>query len=86
MGAATFAESSRKEMFDDYWARAGERAENASGGHIDLWNGARLTISGPLNALAVMGRLLGRRSFRPGSAMGWSDLGNANRILFWEVR
>ncbi|MCA8125972.1 hypothetical protein LGM75_06380 [Burkholderia multivorans] len=48
-------------MFDGYWCRAGERAENASGGHLDLWNGARLTISNPLNALAVMGRLLGRR-------------------------
>ncbi|MDS0857370.1 type VI secretion system amidase effector protein Tae4 [Burkholderia pseudomultivorans] len=73
-------------MFDGYWTRAGERAENASGGHIDLWNGTRLTISSPINALAAIGRQLGRRSFRPGSAMGWSDLGNSNRILFWEVR
>ncbi|BAX58924.1 type VI secretion system amidase effector protein Tae4 [Burkholderia stabilis] len=73
-------------MFDGYWAREGEATENASGGHIDLWNGNRLTISSPFNIFATTGRLLGRHSFRPGHAFGWSDLRNSRRILFWEVR
>ncbi|WP_423758579.1 T6SS effector amidase Tae4 family protein [Burkholderia sp. NLJ2] len=73
-------------MFDGYWAREGEATENASGGHIYLWNGNRLTISSPFNIFATTGRLLGRHSFRPGHAFGWSDLRNSRRILFWEVR
>jgi hypothetical protein len=30
-------------MFDGYWTRDGESESNASGGHIDLWNGEKLT-------------------------------------------
>ncbi|MEN8518039.1 type VI secretion system amidase effector protein Tae4 [Burkholderia sp. RS02] len=73
-------------MFDGYWVRDGEAAENASGGHIDLWNGRRLTISSLPNVFATFGRVLGRHSFRPGREFGWSDLRNSNQILFWEIR
>jgi len=70
-------------MFDSYWAREGEPTENATGGHIDLWNGKRLTISGAFDAVATIGR---RDSFRPGRSLGWSDLRNSKVILFWEVK
>ncbi|ASL72821.1 type VI secretion system amidase effector protein Tae4 [Ralstonia pseudosolanacearum] len=73
-------------MFDGYWTRDGESAASASGGHIDLWNGARLTISGFWDGFATVGRYLGRQSFRPGTWYGYSDLRNSKVILFWEVQ
>jgi hypothetical protein len=76
--------------FSRYWTRDGESAANASGGHIDLWNGSRLTISGGLDALATIGRRFGMNSFRQGasiaSAASWSDLGGSKSILFWEIK
>ncbi|WP_322059480.1 type VI secretion system amidase effector protein Tae4 [Paraburkholderia sp. J63] len=73
-------------MFDSYWARHGESAATSSGGHIDLWNGSRLTISGALDLLSVIGRRLGISSARiPGTSMGYSDLSRSKTILFWEV-
>lgn len=73
-------------MFHAYWTRAGEAPANASGGHIDLWNGSRLTISGFWDGFATVGRYLGRQSLFPGTDYGWSDLANSKAILFWEVK
>lgn len=73
-------------QFSRYWTREGESAANASGGHIDLWNGARLTISSAPDAIATISRYLGRQSLFPGTSYGWSDLRNSKQILFWEIR
>jgi hypothetical protein len=73
-------------MFDSYWTRDGELAANASGGHIDLWNGARLTINGFWNTLSTVGRSAGMHSFFPGTSFGFSDLRRSKVILFWEVK
>jgi hypothetical protein len=77
-------------MFHAYWTRDEEQSANATGGHIDLWNGSRLTISGFADAWATIGRYLGRRSFRQGATvlpdLAYSDLGGSRLILFWEVK
>ncbi|HWT38762.1 MAG TPA: type VI secretion system amidase effector protein Tae4 [Paraburkholderia sp.] len=73
-------------QFSRYWTREGESAANASGGHIDLWNGTRLTISSAPDAVATIGRYFGRHSFFPGTNFGWSDLRNSRQILFWDIR
>jgi hypothetical protein len=73
-------------MFHGYWTRPGESAANASGGHIDLWNGSRLTISSPLDSIATIGRYLGRQSLFPGTNFGYSDLRKSKKILFWEIK
>ncbi|WP_089161235.1 type VI secretion system amidase effector protein Tae4 [Caballeronia sordidicola] len=72
--------------FSRYWTRDGEKSDDASGGHIDLWNGTRLTISGPVDSLATIGRRLGMTSFFGGRRFGFSDLGQSKQILFWEVK
>lgn len=67
--------------FSHYWTRDGERAENASGGHIDLWNGNRLTspsIEGGINTFM---------RFTLGIPSAWySDLSKSRQILFWEIK
>ena len=74
-------------MFHAYWSRRGEAPANASGGHIDLWNGRRMTISGAEGLIAVVGRRIGISSAHiPGTSIGYSDLSNAKLILFWEVK
>lgn len=73
-------------MFHAYWTRDGKSATNASGGHIDLWNGSLLTISGLLDGFATIGRYLGRQSVLPGTRYGYSDRGNSKIILFWEIK
>ncbi|WP_109482904.1 type VI secretion system amidase effector protein Tae4 [Paraburkholderia sp. C35] len=73
-------------QFSRYWTRRGETAASATGGHIDLWNGARLTISSAPDAVATISRYLGKQSFFPGTDFGWSDLRNARSILFWEIK
>ncbi|SHN44940.1 Type VI secretion system (T6SS), amidase effector protein 4 [Duganella sacchari] len=77
-------------MFHAYWTRSGEAPASASGGHIDLWNGKRLTISGVADGFATIGRYLGIQSVRQGatilSTWSYSDLSNAKTILFWEVK
>lgn len=71
--------------FKNYWRRDGER--DASGGHIDLWNGSRITISGPASLVGSVGRSLGIESAHvPGTDIGYSDLSKATEILFWEIR
>ncbi|WP_175822599.1 type VI secretion system amidase effector protein Tae4 [Burkholderia sp. BCC0419] len=77
-------------MFDGYWARAGESELNASGGHIDLWNGSRMTMNGFWGAASTIGRYIGMVSFRQGAnvlpSLSYSDLGRSNSVLFWEIK
>lgn len=68
--------------FSNYWRREGESAANASGGHIDLWNGARLTNNGVRGALTNFARF----TLGINSGPGYSDLGNSTEILFWEIK
>lgn len=72
--------------FLGYWTRDGESDDSASGGHIDLWNGSRLTISSPLNSIATIGRRLGFNSIASGLRFGYSDLRRSKEILFWEIK
>ncbi|MFM0315098.1 type VI secretion system amidase effector protein Tae4 [Paraburkholderia nemoris] len=72
--------------FSRYWTRHGEDAASASGGHIDLWNGSRLTVSSATDAIATFSRVIGVQSLFPGTDFGWSDLRNSKRILFWEIK
>jgi hypothetical protein len=71
-------------MFHAYWARAKESNANASGGHIDLWNGSRLTNNGLLGTLETFSR------FTLGIQNPWiplySDLRNSKLILFFEIK
>jgi hypothetical protein len=66
--------------FKNYWIRDGQSA--ASGGHIDLWNGSRMTSGN------IRGAVTNFLRFNVGleSGPGYSDLGKATEILFWEVR
>ena len=73
-------------MFDGYWARDTDSAGQASGGHIDLWNGKRLTISSVSDGFATIGRYFGMQSFLPGTHIGFSDLRNSKTILFWDIK
>jgi hypothetical protein len=73
-------------MFHAYWTRAGEAPASASGGHIDLWNGSRLTISSVTDGFATVGRYFGMQSFLPGTNIGFSDLRNSKTVLFWEIK
>lgn len=68
-------------FFADYWAREGE-AKRPTGDHIDLWNGSRLTASGLQGAAVTLLRF----GLGIDSGPGFSDLGKASRILFWEVK
>ena len=68
-------------FFANYWARPGE-ARNASGDHIDLWNGSRLTMSGVEGTLMTIARF----GLGMDSSPRHSNLGNATSILFWEIR
>ncbi|WP_407970917.1 type VI secretion system amidase effector protein Tae4 [Burkholderia pyrrocinia] len=76
-------------MFDGYWTRTGESESNASGGHIDLWNGSRMTMNGFWGATSTIGRYIGIASFRQGASvlpsLSYSDFGRSNSILFWEI-
>lgn len=63
-------------MFDGYWTRDGEAAGNASGGHIDLWNGEKLTGFGT-------GLRVSLNIVVPGI---WSDFRNSKTILFFPVK
>ncbi|TDV15578.1 type VI secretion system amidase effector protein Tae4 [Paraburkholderia caballeronis] len=73
-------------QFSRYWTRDGESTADASGGHIDLWNGARLTISGPIDSIATVSRMFGISSLFSGYSFGFSDLRNSKKILFWEIK
>lgn len=77
-------------QFSRYWTRGSESADNASGGHIDLWNGSRLTVSSFWDGFATWGRYFGARSIRQGATIlpdaSYSDLGGSKQILFWEIK
>lgn len=70
-------------FFGRYWQRDGEGEGQGSGGHIDLWNGSRLTNNGVRGALTTFSR------FTLGINDPWfsayADLRNAKTILFFEV-
>ncbi|AQH03268.1 hypothetical protein A9R05_31005 [Burkholderia sp. KK1] len=63
-------------MFDGYWTRDNESEANASGGHIDLWNGEKLTGFGT-------GMRVSWNIVIPGI---WSDFRNSKTILFFPVK
>ncbi len=65
-------------FFKDYWARDGE-VSHASGDHVDLWNKDRLTPGFASFLRFTVG-------LRASSLLGFSDLGKAKEILFWEVQ
>lgn len=66
--------------FDNYWTRPGEKTP--TGDHIDLWDGSSLTSSG----LAGMAVSFARFTLGMRSGPGFSDLGKATRITFWEIQ
>lgn len=68
-------------FFANYWARPGE-TKSPTGDHIDLWNGSRLTASGLEGAVVTLLRF----GLGVDSGPGFSDLGKATTIFFWEVR
>ena len=70
--------------FENYWRRAGE-TDVATGDHIDLWNGSRLTATG-WSFLSTLGRRIGINELLPGTKIGYSDVRNSTAILFWEVK
>lgn len=63
-------------MFDGYWTRDGESDAAASGGHIDLWNGEKLTGFG--SGLRVQLNIV--------ISGVWSDFRNSKKILFFPVQ
>ncbi|MDN7877194.1 type VI secretion system amidase effector protein Tae4 [Burkholderia aenigmatica] len=73
-------------QFSRYWTRDGESTANASGGHIDLWNGSRMTISSVPGVISTFGRVFGLHELLPDTDFGWSDLRNSKQILFWEIK
>lgn len=66
--------------FADYWLREGEKTP--SGDHIDLWNGSRMTASGLSGAITTFARF----GLGINAGPGFSDLGKATTIWFWEVK
>ena len=62
-------------FFGEYWGRDGESADAASGGHIDLWNGSRIT--GIYSYLRIQWGI---------NLFGESDLNKSKRIWFFEVK
>ncbi|MGX7005692.1 type VI secretion system amidase effector protein Tae4 [Caballeronia sp. KNU42] len=73
-------------FFYGYWRQDGDSPDNLSGGHIDLWNGTRLTISGPIDSIATISRRFGFNSFAADLPFGFSDLRKSKEILFWEIK
>lgn len=65
-------------FFKDYWTRDGE-VSHASGDHVDLWNTDRLTPG----FASFMRFTVGLSASR---LLGFSDLGKAKEILFWEIK
>ncbi|MFM0244909.1 type VI secretion system amidase effector protein Tae4 [Paraburkholderia sediminicola] len=69
-------------FFFGYWEQDGDSHDNLSGGHIDLWNGARLTNNGILGVAENFLRFTLNRPTGP----GFSDLSKSKQILFWEMK
>lgn len=70
--------------FENYWRRAGE-TRIATGDHIDLWNGSRLTATG-WSFFSTIGRRMGLNELGAGTDWGYSDVGKSTAILFWEIK
>lgn len=69
-------------FFGEYWQRDDESPDVATGGHIDLWNGATLTANG------ITGSVHNFLRFRLGIRSIWRvyhDLGIARTIWFFEI-
>jgi hypothetical protein len=65
-------------FFKDYWERKGEKSP--TGDHIDLWDGESLT------AASLRGRVNNFLRFTIGvGALWYADLGEAKKIMFWEI-
>ncbi|CAG4894041.1 type VI secretion system amidase effector protein Tae4 [Paraburkholderia saeva] len=71
-------------FFGGYWRRDGESEESASGGHIDLWNGSRLTNNGFFGTIETFMRF-SLNIQNPWIPM-YSDLRNSKVILFFEIK
>jgi hypothetical protein len=69
-------------FFKDYWSRDGE-VRNATGDHIDLWNGSKMTASSLTGAFHSFLRFTIGIDHIEGF---YSDLGKAKQILFWEIK
>lgn len=63
-------------MFDGYWSRDEDPSGTATGGHIDLWNGEKLTGFG--TGLRVRWNIVIRGV--------WSDFRNSRTILFFPIQ
>ncbi len=59
-------------LFKDYWRRSGEAPGNASGDHIDLWNGYRSTSGWLMEWFSWLGY--------------YGGYDRAKQIWFWEVK
>lgn len=69
-------------FFKDYWSRD-EEVRNATGDHIDLWNGSKMTTTSYAGAMHTFMRFTLGIDRAPGF---YSDLGKAKEILFWEIK
>jgi hypothetical protein len=68
--------------FFGYWQQEGDSPNNLSGGHIDLWNGERVTNNG---FIGMAGNFLRFTANRPHWA-NLSDYGKSKQILFWSLK
>ncbi len=68
--------------FYGYWRQDGDSVDGLSGGHIDLWNGSRLTNNGVLGTVETFARFT--LNMRTGP--GYSDLGESKQIIFWDMK
>ncbi|MAA75468.1 MAG: hypothetical protein CMN28_12275 [Salinisphaeraceae bacterium] len=68
-------------FFKDYWIREGEVTRNASGDHIDLWNGSRLTDWTSWLRIQMRIGSWGLHSISD----AWSDFQDAKAIWFWSA-
>ena len=71
-------------FFGGYWRREGEAPGQGSGGHIDLWNGSRLTNNGAVGAIETFARFT--LGFHNPGAWLYSDLRQSKTVLFYEVQ
>jgi len=73
--------------FFGYWRQEGDaHGGELTGGHIDLWNGQRLTVSSLPSVFSTFGRWAGFSSALPRWSWGYADLGLSREILFWEIK
>lgn len=71
-------------FFGGYWRRDGEAAGQGSGGHIDLWNGSRVTNNGVAGTVETFMRF--SLDIQDPWIPVYSDLRNSKTILFFEIK